>query len=110
MENGLSTFDNCVLYNAIVKDGDPYDRSEIEYLINFSEKGLQSAVENYYYRSEKIIKRMRELDTDDDATWIDIDKVYVNPIFEILKSGDYAKAYTQTIKMLEGLETQYGAI
>jgi hypothetical protein len=53
---------------------------------------------------------MRELDTDDDATWIDIDKVYINPIFDIVKSGDYAKAYTQTIKMLEGLETQYGVI
>jgi len=110
MKNTLSTYDNCIFVNCIEKDGYPYDRSEIEYLINFTTKGLQSVVENYYYRSERIIKRMRELDTDDDATWIDIDKVYVNPIFEILKSGDYAKAYTQTIKMLEGLETQYGVI
>ena len=53
---------------------------------------------------------MRELDTDDDATWIDIDKVYINPIFETAKGGNYAKAYTQTINMLEGLETQYGVI
>ena len=105
-----STFDNCIFYNAIIKDGNPYDRNEMDYLINFSTKGLQSAVDDYYYRSEKIISRMRELDTDDDATWIDIDKVYINPIFDTAKGGDYAKAYTQTINMLEGLETQYGVI
>ena len=51
---------------------------------------------------------MRELGTDDDATWIDIDKVYINPIFQTSK--DAVDAYKKTLNMLDGLETHYGVI
>jgi len=103
-----SNFDNCIFYNAILRNEDPYDDHEIGYLVEFSKNGLQSAVDDYFYRSERIIKKMRELGTDDDATWIDIDKVYINPIFQTSK--DAVDAYKKTLNMLEGLETQYGVI
>ena len=53
-----STFDNCVLLNAILKNSNPYDDDEVRYLRQLQQADLQSVGE-YYYRSEKIITAMR---------------------------------------------------
>ena len=53
-----STFDNCVLLNAILKNSNPYDDDVVRYLRQLQQADLQSVGE-YYYRSEKIIPAMR---------------------------------------------------
>ena len=108
LSNVPSNFDNCVFYNAIVKDDYPYDEWEVEYLVNFVNYGLTHQVEEYYRRSERIIKKMRELGVDNDETWIEIDQKIVDPIFESIEGdGDLVDVYRKTMAMISDLEDKY---
>tara|TARA_B100002019_G_C21104637_1_gene515288 strand:- start:465 stop:806 length:342 start_codon:yes stop_codon:yes gene_type:complete len=108
LSNVPSNFDNCVFYNAIVKDDYPYDEWEVEYLVNFVNYGLTHQVEEYYRRSERIIKKMRELGVDTDETWIEIDQKIVDPIFESIEDdGDLVDVYRKTMAMISDLEDKY---
>ena len=108
LSNVPSNFDNCVFYNAIVKDDYPYDEWEVEYLVNFVNYGLTHQVEEYYRRSERIIKKMRELGVDTDETWIEIDQKIVDPIFESIEGdGDLVDVYRKTMAMISDLEDKY---
>ena len=87
-----SNFDNCILYNALIKMqchlnlmnmGDcPEVGWKVQYFINFAQNGLQSQVDEYYRRSERIISKMRDLGVDNDETWIEIDQNLIAPIFD----------------------------
>tara|TARA_R100000084_G_scaffold34711_1_gene13739 strand:+ start:9 stop:161 length:153 start_codon:yes stop_codon:yes gene_type:complete len=37
-----SNFDNCIFYNAIIKDDYPYDEWEVEYFVNFAVNGMET--------------------------------------------------------------------
>ena len=104
-----SNFDNCIFYNAIIKDDYPYDEWEVEYLAEFATNGLESQIEEYYRRSENIISKMRELGVDTDETWIEIDKSLIDPIFELIDDDDEFASivYKKTIEMLTTLESRY---
>ena len=104
-----SNFDNCVFYNAIIKDDYPYDDWEVEYLSEFATNGLESQIDEYYHRSKNIISKMRELGVDTDETWIEIDKTLVDPIMELIDDDDeFAPiVYKKTIEMLTTLESRY---
>ena len=104
-----SNFDNCIFYNAIVKNDNPYDDWELEYVGNFVQNGLESQISEYYRRSENIISKMRELGVDTDETWIEIDEQFIYPIFELLNEDDEAEieAYKSTQNMLTALEDKY---
>ena len=104
-----SNFDNCILYNAIIKDDYPYDTWEVEYFVDFARNGLESQISEYYRRSENIISKMRELGVDTDETWIDIDQQFVYPIFELLNEDEEAEmeAYKSLQNMLNALEDKY---
>jgi len=89
LSNVPSNFDNCVFYNAIVKDDYPYDEWEVEYLVNFVNYGLTHQVEEYYRRSE-------------------IDQKIVDPIFESIEDdGDLVDVYRKTMAMISDLEDKY---
>ena len=106
-----SNFDNCIFYNAIIKDDHPYDEWEVEYFANFAVNGLESQVSEYYRRSENIISKMRELGVDTEETWIEIDKTLIDPIFEIIDDDDDGvEVYKKTIEMLSTLEQRYEVI
>jgi len=108
MNDLISNFDNCVFYNAIVKDDYPYDEWEVDFLADFAINGLESQVQEYYYRSERIISKMRELGVDTEETWIEIDKTIVDPIIELIDDdNDGTNVYQKTIEMLATLETRY---
>ncbi len=105
-----SNFDNCILYNAIIKDDFPYDSWEVQYFINFARNGLQSQVEEYHRRSEKIITKMRELGVDTDETWIEIDQNVVDPIFDSIDEEGtigFVEAYRKLQEALTTLESRY---
>lgn len=103
----MSNFDNCVLYNAILKDGNPFDNKDVNYLI-FLQGLHEQAIAEYYDRSERLIRKMRELGVDNGETWSEIDRVHVTDIIELIKEKNYAEVPVKIREMIENLESQYG--
>ena len=104
-----STFDNCILYNALLKNSDPYDDDEVRYLRQLQGADQQSVGE-YYRRSEHIIEAMREQGADNDSVWDQIDRSYVDGIIKKLKVRNFSTLFSDILHMIEQLELQYGVI
>ena len=102
-----STFDNCILLNAILKNSDPYDDDEVRYLRQLQGADLQSVTE-YYSRSELIITAMREQGADNNVVWNEIDKLYIDAIIEKLKVRNFQNLFSDIRSVLEQLELKYG--
>ena len=105
--NKTSTFDNCVLLNAILKNDNPYDDDEVRYLRQLQGADLQSVTE-YYSRSELIITAMREQGADNNVVWNEIDKLYIDAIIEKLKDRNFQNLFSDIRNVLEQLELKYG--
>ena len=105
--NKTSTFDNCVLLNAILKNDNPYDDDEVRYLRQLQGADLQSVTE-YYSRSELIITAMREQGADNNVVWNEIDKLYIDAIIEKLKVRNFQNLFSDIRSVLEQLELKYG--
>ena len=116
--NLRSNFDNCILYNALIKMqchlnlmnmGEcPEVGWKVQYFINFAQNGLQSQVDEYYRRSERIISKMRDLGVDNDETWIEIDKNLIAPILSgIDNESGFVEAYRKLQEALTTLESKY---
>ena len=105
--NKTSTFDNCVLLNAILKNDNPYDDDEVRYLRQLQGADLQS-VNEYYSRSESIIVAMREQGADNNVVWNEIDKLYIDAIIEKLKVRNFQNLFSDIRNVLEQLELKYG--
>ena len=105
--NKTSTFDNCVLLNAILKNDNPYDDDEVRYLRQLQGVDLQS-VSEYYSRSELIITAMREQGADNNVVWNEIDKLYIAAIIEKLKVRNFQNLFSDIRSVLEQLELKYG--
>ena len=103
------TFDNCILYNALLKNSDPYDDDEVRYLRQLQGSDQQSVGE-YYRRSEHIIEAMREQGADNDSVWDQIDRSYVDNIIKKLKVRNFSTLFSDILHMIEQLELQYGVI
>ena len=102
-----STFDNCILLNAILRNRNLYDDDEVRYLRQLQQVDLIS-VDEYYTRSERIINRMRQVGGDNDGVWDEIDRTYVSPIIEKLKVRNFKNLFSDIRNVLEQLETKYG--
>ena len=102
-----STFDNCILLNAVLKDSNPYDDDEVRYLRQLQQADLISVGE-YYTRSEKIITAMREQGADNEGVWNEIDRLYIDSIVEKLKVRNFDNLFSDIRNVLEQLELKYG--
>ena len=116
--NLRSNFDNCILYNALIKMqchlnlmnmGEcPEVGWKVQYFINFVQNGLQSQVDEYYRRSERIISKMRDLGVDNDETWTEIDQNLIAPILRgINNESGFVEAYRKLQEALTTLESKY---
>ena len=103
----ISTFDNCILLNAILRNQNAYDDADVKYLFMLQELD-QERVNNYYSRSEKIIQKMREMNVDNETSWSEIDSLYVNNIVEQIKEKNYNALVPKILSMLTTLEVHYG--
>ena len=102
-----STFDNCILWNAILRNQNAYDDADVMYLFMLQELDPQT-VSSYYSRSEKIIQKMREMNADNETSWSEIDSLYVNNIVEQIKEKNYNALVPKILSMLTTLEVHYG--
>ena len=101
-----STFDNCILLNAILKNQSLSDDPDTDYL--WALQGLhQQIVGEYYSRSQKIIVKMRELNLDNMETWTEICDTYVKEIVLMIKNKNYNDLVPAIRFMLDSLEAQY---
>ena len=81
---------------------------KVQYFINFVQNGLQSQVDEYYRRSERIISKMRDLGVDNDETWIEIDQNLIAPILSgIDNESGFVEAYRKLQEALTTLESKY---
>ena len=108
-EQKTSTFDNCVLLNAILKNSNLYDDDEVRYLRQLQQADRNSVTE-YYQRSENIINKMRSVGADNDGVWDEIDRTYVSPIIEKLKVRNFENLFSDIRNVLEQLELKYEVV
>ena len=104
-----STFDNCILLNAILRNTNLYDDDEVRYLRQLEQADLIS-VSEYYTRSERIINKMRQVGGDNDGVWDEIDRTYVSPIIEKLKVRNFENLFSDIRNVLEQLELKYEVV
>ena len=104
-----STFDNCILLNAILKNSNPYDDDEVRYLRQLQQADQQN-VNDYYRRSEHIIEAMREKGADTDGVWNEIDRLYIDAIIEKIKNRDFSTLFSDIRSVLEQLELKYEVV
>jgi len=108
-EQKTSTFDNCVLLNAILKNSNLYDDDEVRYLRQLQQADRNSVTE-YYQRSENIINKMRSVGADNDGVWDEIDRTYVSPIIEKLKVRNFENLFSDIRNVLGQLELKYEVV
>ena len=104
-----STFDNCILLNAILRNRNLYDDDEVRYLRQLQQVDLIS-VDEYYTRSERLINKMRQVGGDNDGVWDEIDRTYVSPIIEKLKVRNFENLFSDIRNVLDQLELKYEVV
>lgn len=102
-----STFDNCILLNAILKNNILADDEDTNYLYALQQLDLQ-IVGEYYVRSTKVIQKMREVGADNEDSWTEIDTLYVNDIVQQIKEQNFNELVPMIRNMVENLEVKYG--
>ena len=101
----LSREDNCVFYNALTKNGDPYDDGDVVVLQDFRSVIPEAQVLNYYIRASKIVQAVNAEPGDHTDLWMDITRTYVYPILDLVRAESYESAYASILTMLTELET-----
>lgn len=105
----MSDFDNCIFYNAIMKNSNPYDDSEISDLKNLHDLP-NSILDEYYGRSKKIISKMIELGVDTNSTWDEIDRVHLTEIRQQIRDDKRHSLVENIRNVLITLESKYGVV
>lgn len=104
----LSREDNCLIYNSIWFNKDPYDNADILLLQNLRASVSEAKVLEYYYRSDPIVKHIKILaDHNQIEFWEYYYQKYVHEIVQLLKAGDNSTAGDKIFKMLEELEAEW---
>ena len=105
----VSDFDNCIFYNAIMKNSNPYDDEEISDLKNLHDLP-NVMLDEYYGRSKKIISKMIELGIDTNSTWDEIDRVYLSDIRQQVRDDKRQSLVENIRNVLITLESKYGVV
>tara|TARA_B100000965_G_C19574638_1_gene750750 strand:+ start:465 stop:812 length:348 start_codon:yes stop_codon:yes gene_type:complete len=105
----VSDFDNCIFYNAIMKNSNPYDDEEISDLKNLHDLP-NVMLDEYYGRSKKIISKMKELGVDTNPSWDEIDVVYLTEIRRKVRDDERHDLVDDIRNVLTTLESKYGVV
>jgi hypothetical protein len=107
----MSREDNCLIYNSIWFNEDPYDNADILLLQKLRASISEVKVLEYYYRSNLIVKHIKILaDRNQVDFWQYYYKKYVFDIVQLLKVNDTTNACDKIFKMLNELEAEHGEI
>lgn len=101
----LSRVDNCLIYNSILLNDDPYDDADVLLLQNLRAAMKEEKIIEYYIRSEKLVKHAKYVF--DQSFWSLLYRKFVGQIIANLKINDKQAAISNIFKMLENLEQEF---
>jgi hypothetical protein len=106
-----SGFHNCIFYNSLLRNNNPYDDDELDDLVDYL-GGLyvlpNAILSEYFNRCERLISKMDELGVNTDANWNDIDTNMVSKIRTNIKERNTANLVNDVRSCLFELESRYG--
>jgi len=106
-----SGFHNCIFYNSLLRNNNPYDDDELDDLVDYL-GGLyvlpNAILSEYFNRCERLISKMDELGVNTDANWNDIDTNMVSKIRTDIKERNTANLVNDVRSCLFELESRYG--
>ena len=101
----LSRPDNCLIYNSILLNDDPYDDADVVLLQNLRSELKEEKIIEYYVRSETLVKHAKYVF--DQSFWPALYKRYVGQIVTNLKNNNKESAISGIFEMLETLEQEF---
>ena len=106
-----SGFHNCIFYNSLLRNNNPYDDDELDDLVDYL-GGLyvlpNAILSEYFNRCERLISKMDELGVNTDANWNDIDTNMVSKIRTNIKQRNTANLVNDVRSCISELESKYG--
>ena len=106
-----SNANNCIFYNALLRNNNPYDDDELADLYEYLE-GLyvlpNTVLSEYFDRCERLISKMNELGVNTDENWNDIDKNMISKIRASIKERRAVNLVDDVRACPFELETRYG--
>ena len=106
-----SGFHNCIFYNSLLRNNNPYDDDELDDLTDYL-GGLyvlpNAILSEYFNRCERLISKMDELGVNTDANWNDIDTNMVSKIRTNIKQRNTANLVNDVRSCISELESKYG--
>ena len=106
-----SGFHNCIFYNSLLRNNNPYDDDELDDLVDYL-GGLyvlpNAILSEYFNRCERLISKMDELGVNTDANWNDIDTNMVSKIRTNIKERNTANLVNDVRSCISELESKYG--
>jgi hypothetical protein len=101
----LSRADNCLIYNSILYNDDPYDDADILLLQKLRSEIKEEKIIEYYVRSQPLVKHAKY--SFSQSFWASNYKRFVANIVIALKSNDTASAVSDIFEMLQTLEQEF---
>jgi len=101
----LSRADNCLIYNSILFNDNPYDDADVLLLQNLRLELKEEKILEYYIRSEPLVKHAKY--AFNESFWTSNYKRFVANIVIALKSDDKASAVYSIFEMLQTLEQEF---
>lgn len=101
----LSRIDNCLIYNSILFNNDPYDDADVLLLQNLRSELKEEKILEYYIRSEALVKHAKY--AFDQSFWALNYQRFVANIVSALKTDDKTTAISNIFNMLEILEQEF---
>lgn len=101
----LSRVDNCLIYNSILYNNDPYDDNDVLLLQNLRSELREDKIIEYYVRSERLVKYAKYVF--DQSFWPLLYQKHVGGIVGHLKSNNKQEAISSIFNMLENLEQEF---
>jgi hypothetical protein len=102
----LSRDDNCLFYNAIILNSDPYDNADVLLLQNLRSSISGEKVLEYYYRSEPLVKLFKRQHGNNSEFWTGIYNRFIREILTEIRANNRTQVVTLIFNMLDTLEAE----
>jgi hypothetical protein len=102
----LSRHDNCLFYNAIILNNDPYDNNDVLLLQNLRANISGEQVLEYYRRSEPIVKLFKSQHGNDKDFWSGIYDRFIKQILIEIRAARRDQVVALIFAMLDTLEAE----
>jgi phage terminase large subunit-like protein len=100
----LSTQQNCIFFNSLIKNGSPINVSDVQLFQQFRDNLTPEIQSEYYSKIEPLIEQIKTTKGDTVETWMQYHSTYVQDILSCLKNNDAQTALEKTRNMLQEIE------